>query len=96
MCRRVVNDMVDDIDMKRKKSMALVTGRTDSEVDAAHQQRAGLHPQRSRSFKVPTQLCICIAAINCLPFQLITQLLCQCTLHRFAFASAAGLQHVPD
>lgn len=43
--------MVDDMDMKRKKSVALMTGRTDSEAEMplqapSHQQR------RSRSFKV--------------------------------------------
>ena len=43
--------MVDDMDMKRKKSLALVTGRADSETDGPHQQ-GGLQPQRSRSFKV--------------------------------------------
>lgn len=51
MCRRVVNDMVDDMDMKRKKSMALMTGRADGENEGPY-QRAGMQPQRSRSFKV--------------------------------------------
>lgn len=51
MCRRVVNDMVDDMDMKRKKSMALMTGRADGESEGPY-QRAGMQPQRSRSFKV--------------------------------------------
>ena len=55
--RRVVNDMVDDMDMKRKKSLALVTGRADSETDVPF-QRTGMQPQRSRSFKVSLNSCI--------------------------------------
>ena len=49
--------MVDDMDMKRKKSLALVTGRADSETDGPH-QRGGLQPQRSRSFKVALGLAL--------------------------------------
>lgn len=49
--RRVVNDMVDDMDMKRKKSLALMTGRADSEMEAPF-QGTSMQPQRSRSFKV--------------------------------------------
>lgn len=52
-CRRVVGDMVDDMDMKRKKSLALVTGRLDTDFDMS----AARHPiqaQRSSSSKVQT------------------------------------------
>lgn len=45
---RVVGDMVDDMDMKRKRSVALVTGRTDAETDMAPPRRP-LQAQRSRS-----------------------------------------------
>ncbi|KAA6429701.1 MAG: phox domain-containing [Trebouxia sp. A1-2] len=60
---RVVGDMVDDMDMKRKKSLALVTGRTDNETDLGPTRRP-LQAQRSRSsrddpmrsaFEPPTQ-----------------------------------------
>ena len=49
--RRVVGDMVDDIDMKRKRSLAMVTGRTDTETDMGPARRP-LQPQRSRSSRV--------------------------------------------
>ena len=51
LSRRVVGDMVDDMDMKRKKSLALVTGRTDSETDLGPSRRP-LQAQRSRSSRV--------------------------------------------
>ena len=53
LSRRVVGDMVDDMDMKRKrkKSLALVTGRTDSETDLGPTRRH-LQAQRSRSSRV--------------------------------------------
>ena len=50
-CRRVVGDMVDDMDMKRKKSMALVTGRPDADSDTSANRRP-VHAQRSRSSRV--------------------------------------------
>lgn len=43
--------MVDDMDMKRKKSMALVTGRTDADVDLPVPRRS-MHAQRSSSSRV--------------------------------------------
>ncbi len=43
--------MVDDMDMKRKKSLALVTGRMDSETDMPPARRP-LQAQRSRSSRV--------------------------------------------
>ena len=46
-----MGDMVDDMDMKRKKSLALVTGRTDSETDLGPTRRP-LQAQRSRSSRV--------------------------------------------
>ncbi len=49
--RRVVGDMVDDMDMKRKKSLALVTGRTDNETTSGPTRRP-LQAQRSRSSRV--------------------------------------------
>ena len=49
--RRVVGDMVDDMDMKRKKSMALVTGRTDTDLDLPAPGRS-IHAQRSSSSRV--------------------------------------------
>ena len=51
MLRRVVGDMVDDMDMKRKKSLALVTGRVDNEADYPPARRP-IQAQRSSSSRV--------------------------------------------
>lgn len=47
---RVVGDMVDDMDMKRKKSLALVTGRLDTDLDLPA-ARQPIQAQRSSSSK---------------------------------------------